>query len=275
MSTVQHVFLYFFAPVMQDQVDEINARDLPVEESAEEEEEQQLEEANAHNEEDSNYSTALYNLFCHHLLQAFNFWGFCHHSHLFLLPSFQDVAEEGEEDEDEHEDDEVVDPCATGNGNDEDEEGGGSGITAGSSTDRVEQVVEHSPSATRTELDDENDEVDEKVVTPTNARVSTADELYERYGLICSNIDTPLERILPDNQLGMESPNENQPENVIEDIDVPNQNHDDDGEKWEGPPLHRCLALETIDVDSLENGENDGSASHSGPNHTVLINSTL
>lgn len=72
MSTVQHVFLYFFAPVMQDQVDEINARDLPVEESAEEEEEQQLEEANAHNEEDSNYSTALYNLFCQ-ILPSFPF----------------------------------------------------------------------------------------------------------------------------------------------------------------------------------------------------------
>lgn len=74
----------FFAPVMQDRVDEINARDHPITENAEEEEE---EEANENNEEDSNYSTALYNLFCHHFLQAFNFWPFFHHSP-FVSPAF-------------------------------------------------------------------------------------------------------------------------------------------------------------------------------------------
>ena len=239
---------------MQELIDEINARDLPAEVDSEEEEEA--------SPEDSNYSTALYNLFCHHHLQAFNFQGVLHHSHLFLLPSFQDLADaedaEGEEEEG-PEDVETIDPIVEPSPP-ENELEDGSGVPPGSSTDRVVS----SPSAARTEIDDEQNEVDEAVVTPTSARVSKADEIYERYGLICPDVDTPLEMILPDNQLGLDPPHEFELHG-IEDIEV----SQDDGEEWAGPPLYRSLAMEPIDVDSLENDENDGSASASGLNHTV------
>ena len=225
---------------MQELIDEINARDLPAEVDSEEEEEA--------SPEDSNYSTALYNLFCHHHLQAFNFQGVLHHSHFFLLPSFQDVADAEGEEEEVPEDVEMIDPIVEPSPPED-----GSGVAPGSSTDRVES----SPSAARTEIDDEQNEVDD-----TSARVSKADEIYERYGLICPDVDTPLEMILPDNQLGLDPPHEFELHG-IEDIEV----SEDDGEEWTGPPLYRSLAMGPIDVDSLENDENDGSVS--GPNHTV------
>ena len=178
----------------------------------------------------------------------------CIITNFFLLPSFQDVADaedaedaEGEEEE-MPEDVEMIDPIVEPSPPED-----GSGVAPGSSTDRVES----SPSAARTEIDDEQNEVDD-----TSARVSKANEIYERYGLICPDVDTPLEMILPDNQLGLDPPHEFELHG-IEDIEV----SEDDGEEWTGPPLYRSLAMGPIDVDSLENDENDGSVS--GPNHTV------